>query len=165
MKKTLRGSGWLSIPTPQYVDGQCNPSGKEANDSSKTSTKQDSKLSKNPRRIFVFGSNLHGQHWGGSAHYAMMHHGALLGVSVGLCGDSYAIPTLDGRLDKLPLHVIKQYVDQFLYFASLHPTWTFDVVAIGCGIAGFSPEEIAPMFKDRTLNVNLPKEFLDYEGQ
>ena len=111
------------------------------------------------RQIFVFGSNLAGKHYGGSASHAVTSHGAEIGNGVGMQGDSYAIPTLDGEFRKLPLKVIAEHVGAFLWFAAMHPEWTFNVVAIGCGIAGFSPTEIAPMFKDATSNVILPAEF------
>lgn len=105
------------------------------------------------RKIFCFGSNLHGWHDGGAARYAVEHHGAIYGQGVGLQGDSYAIPTM------MSLNKIKPYVEDFINFAKLHSDWEFQVTAIGCGIAGYTPQQIAPMFKDAPDNCILPKEF------
>lgn len=112
------------------------------------------------RRIFVFGSNLAGQHGGGSARAAVDLHGAIMGQGVGLQGDSYAIPTLDHHLRQLALHDIEAHVGDFIAFAEGNPHMTFDIVAIGCGIAGFTPEQIAPMFRNVPLNCTLPSEFI-----
>ena len=92
--------------------------------------------------VFVFGSNLEGYHSGGAAKVAMEKFGALWGQGVGLQGKSYAIPTMQGGTE-----TIKPYVDEFINFASNHKELTFFVTRIGCGIAGFKDEEIAPFFK------------------
>ena len=107
-------------------------------------------------QIFVFGSNEAGHHAGGAARFAMEHFGAVYGQGVGLQGQSYAIPTTD--LDR---GTIARYVDEFIEFADSHPQMTFFVTRIGCGIAGFTDEEIAPLFaRAYSLpNVFLPKEF------
>jgi hypothetical protein len=112
------------------------------------------------RSIFVFGSNLAGKHGGGSAAHAHDEHGAEWGAGVGLTGNSYAIPTLSTNLERLPLNIISEYVDAFIAFAFHRPDWKFNVVAIGCGIAGFTPEDIAPMFADAPDNCSLPPEFI-----
>ena len=109
--------------------------------------------------IFVFGSNLAGFHGAGSAAHALSHHGAKHGLGVGLCGNSYAIPTKDSKINVLPLKVIKLYVEQFLDFARDRDDLTFNIVAIGCGLAGFTPNEIAPLFSNAPKNCNLPEEF------
>ena len=96
--------------------------------------------------VFVFGSNLEGCHSGGTAKVAMEKFGALWGQGVGLQGQSYAIPTMQGGTE-----TIKSYVDEFINFASNHKELTFFVTRIGCGIAGFKDEEIAPFFK-KTLD-------------
>ena len=110
-------------------------------------------------RIFVFGSNLAGRHGAGSAKAAVQHHGAIYGCGVGKQNNSYAIPTKDRNLRVLPLTVIHEHVAAFLKYALAHPEWQFDVVAIGCGLAGYKPEQIAPMFAGASLNVHLPQEF------
>lgn len=108
--------------------------------------------------IFVFGSNLAGHHMGGAARAANKKFGAVWGVGVGLTGQSYAIPTMQGGVE-----TIKPYVDDFIEFAQNHTNLKFLVTRIGCGIAGFKDEEIAPLFRKAvsTGNIYLPKEFYD----
>lgn len=110
-------------------------------------------------QIFVFGSNLAGKHFGGSAAHAVKEHGSIIGQGVGLQGSSYAIPTLDENFQKLTLEQIAEHVEQFKWYAAINPETEFHVVAIGCGIAGFTPDQIAPMFWGSTDNVVLPREF------
>ena len=107
--------------------------------------------------IFVFGSNLAGIHAGGAARTALEHFGAIMGQGVGLQGQSYAIPTMQG-----PVETIKPYVDQFIDLAREWDQTTFYVTRIGCGIAGFSDEKIAPLFKEalKLYNVILPESFV-----
>ncbi len=117
---------------------------------------------KSRQEIFVFGSNLAGIHGAGSAKAAVDKHGAIYGLGVGLAGNSYAIPTKDCEIVSLPLNTIKLYVDQFIHFAELtKDKYFFNVVAIGCGLAGFTVDEIAPMFEQAMTmpNVSLPIEF------
>lgn len=114
------------------------------------------------REIFVFGSNLAGAHGGGSAAAAHKDHGAVWGEGVGPHGNSYAIPTLNRNLKKLELYDISAHVGDFIEYAKLNPEWSFKVVAIGCGIAGFNPEDIGPMFRDAPLNCTLPPEFIPF---
>lgn len=107
--------------------------------------------------IFVFGSNLQGMHGGGAARAALDNFGAEWGVGVGLTGKSYAIPTMHGGTD-----AIKPYVDQFIEFAKSRQDLTFLVTPIGCGIAGFRPKQIAPLFTEAMPmpNIILPREFV-----
>jgi hypothetical protein len=114
--------------------------------------------------IFVFGSNLAGRHGKGAALFAKENHGAIYGKGWGRQGNSYAIPTKDENLVPLFLTEIKDYVKVFLQYAKDHPELTFNVTAIGCGLAGFIPEEIAPFFNDAPDNVRLPKEFQEVIG-
>ncbi len=111
-----------------------------------------------PNQIFVFGSNLQGYHGGGAARAALDKFGAVWGVGVGIQGQSYAIPTMQG-----PVETIRPYVDQFIEYANAHPEKHFLVTAIGCGIAGFTPKEIAPLFAKclNMENVSLPKRFIE----
>jgi len=111
------------------------------------------------RNVFVFGSNLAGRHGKGDALYTKQHHGAIYGQGYGLQGTSFAIPTKDTRLISLPLRVIDCYVELFITFAINNPELTFELTPIGCGLAGFKPEDIAPLFKDAPSNVILPMEF------
>lgn len=107
--------------------------------------------------IFVFGSNLSGMHGGGAARIAYKKFGAIWGQGIGLQGQSYGIPTMQGGVE-----TIKPYVDEFIKFAKTHPELHFLVTRVGCGIAGFKDEEIAPLFKEALdmSNVSLPKEFI-----
>ena len=106
--------------------------------------------------IFVFGSNLAGMHGGGAARIARLHFGAVMGKGVGLQGQSYAIPTMQGGVE-----TIRPYVDEFIIFAHQHPELHFLVTPIGCGIAGFEAEDIAPLFESakRMKNISLPESF------
>mgnify|MGYP002517211872 FL=1 len=106
--------------------------------------------------IFVFGSNLAGMHGGGAARTARLHFGAIMGKGVGLQGQSYAIPTMQGGVD-----TIRPYVDDFIAYAKTHPSQHFLVTPIGCGIAGFDPEDIAPLFEEakEIKNISLPESF------
>ena len=110
--------------------------------------------------IFVFGSNLAGMHGGGSAAHAHQSLGAEWGVGVGRTGDCYAIPTLDKDLKQLELYDIEAHVRDFIDYARFNPELIFRIVAIGCGIAGFKPADIAPMFTNYPPNCILPDEFL-----
>lgn len=106
--------------------------------------------------IFVFGSNLQGWHGGGAAAAAHMWFGAIWGCGVGIQGQSYAIPTMHGGVKE-----IKPFVDEFIVYAKEHPELTFLVTRIGCGIAGFKDDEIAPLFREAKDmgNVILPESF------
>lgn len=106
--------------------------------------------------VFVFGSNLAGAHAGGAARVALDKFGAVWGQGVGIQGQSYAIPTMQGGVE-----IIKPYEDDFFSFAKSHTELVFLVTRIGCGIAGFKDEEIAPLFADALHmdNIILPETF------
>ena len=108
--------------------------------------------------IFVFGSNLAGHHMGGAARVAVDKFGAIWGQGVGLQGQCYAIPTMQGGVE-----TIKPYVEDFIEFTKAHPEMRFFVTRIGCGIAGFKDSEIAPLFKQavNVSNIFLPDSFWD----
>lgn len=113
-------------------------------------------ISLNRNEVFVFGSNLAGNHAGGAARVARDKFGAVMGQGVGLQGQSYAIPTMQGGIE-----TIKPYIDEFISFATDHQELKFYVTRIGCGIAGFTDEQIAPLF-DAAFdlpNVVLPESF------
>ena len=103
--------------------------------------------------VFVFGSNLAGAHGGGAALLAYRKFDAIWGQGVGLQGQSYGIPTMHGGVD-----AIKPYVDEFIEFAKTRPDLTFLVTRVGCGIAGFTNEEISPLFAKahEVENIVLP---------
>ena len=109
--------------------------------------------------VFVFGSNLSGMHGGGAAFIAFKKFGAVMGCGIGHRGQSYAIPTMQGGIE-----TIKPYVDEFIGYARQHPDLFFYVTRIGCGIAGFKDNEIAPLFSEaRDIeNICLPESFLKY---
>ncbi len=106
--------------------------------------------------VFVFGSNKEGMHIGGAARAAFERFDAKWGEGIGMTGRCYAIPTMDGSID-----IIRHHVDDFTEYARTHPELTFLVTPIGCGIAGWHVDEIAPLFKDasRLGNVTLPESF------
>ena len=108
--------------------------------------------------IFVFGSNLAGSHGGGAARLAYERFGAIWGQGVGLQGQSYGIPTMHGGVE-----AIRPYVDEFIEFARQHSELTFLVTKVGCGIAGFTVREMAPLFREAidVENVILPREFVE----
>ena len=112
--------------------------------------------------IFVFGSNLAGRHGAGAAKFAVQHHGAIYGQGWGLQGNSFAIPTKDANIKTLPLSYIRIYVEKFKMFAEDNPELQFQLTPIGCGLAGYTYEDIGPMFKNSTSNVVIPKEFEPY---
>lgn len=123
--------------------------------------------------IFVFGSNEAGIHGAGAARIAFLKFGAEMGLGNGLSGNSYAIPTKDRNVETLPLDKVKSYIDEFIGFALKHQNLTFYLTKIGCGLAGFTIEEIKNIFwevieeyrtessKEQYLPSNLiiPKEF------
>jgi hypothetical protein len=118
--------------------------------------------------VFVFGSNLAGRHGAGAALSAALHYGAVHGVGEGIQGQSYAIPTKDGRNGAnlrnprqiLSLLVIKKHVDKFIAFAKKNPDFKFKVTAIGTGYSGYTHDDIAPLFYDAPLNCTLPSAWI-----
>ena len=107
------------------------------------------------REIFVFGSNKQGMHGGGAAWVAHKKFGAEWGVGEGLTGRTYALPTMEGAAS------MKKAVEQFTDCARRHQELTFLVTAVGCGIAGYTPQEVAPLFRAAAglENVYLPEMF------
>lgn len=114
--------------------------------------------------IFVFGSNESGYHGGGAAHLAFKKFGAKWGLGFGPSRDTFAIPTKSWFIkDVLKLDVIKIYIERFIDFAKENPEYKFLVTQIGCGLAGYKPDEIAPLFKSAVNmdNIYLPQCFWD----
>ena len=112
-----------------------------------------------PPPIFVFGSNLAGRHGRGAALWAREHRGAIYGRGIGPQGDAYAIPTKDQHLNVLSVDVIEGHVRRFLAYARERSDLRFELTPIGCGLAGYRPDQIAPMFTDAPGNVDLPASF------
>lgn len=112
--------------------------------------------------IFVFGSNEAGRHGAGAAKAAKIQFGAVYGVGRGPTGQSYAIPTKDKDLRTLSLEKIEKSVNDFLDYARLYPEKTFFVTRIGCDLAGYKNEDVAPMFKNAPANCSFAKEWRAY---
>jgi hypothetical protein len=112
--------------------------------------------------IFVFGSNLAGRHGKGAALHARRNCGAIYGQGTGRQGQSYAIPTKDKQIRTLPLYLIAAYVGDFLFYANSHPELQFVVTRIGCGLAGYRDEQIAPMFKGAPSNCRFDPAWAPY---
>lgn len=108
-------------------------------------------------RIFTFSSNLAGRHGKGSALYAAQHYGAEPGIGEGRTGRAYAIPTKSVTLRPLPLRRIRKYVNNFIDYAHTYPELEFQVTRIGCNLAGYRDEEIAPLFRGAPDNCILPE--------
>lgn len=116
--------------------------------------------------IFVFGSNESGMHGAGAAKLAFEVYGATLSQGFGLSAQTFAIPTKDWKIQTLPLEVVKHYIERFVEYVKnpfVKSKWKYYVTRIGCGLAGFTPEEIAPMFAPlrNHKQVYLPQDFID----
>lgn len=111
---------------------------------------------KSDSRVFVFGSNLLGQHAGGAADYAHRELSAVWGVGEGETGRAYALPTCDAPGSPLTIDEVSAAVDRFLEHARNNPNTTYFVSEVGCGIAGFTAAEIAPLFAAAPSNCDLP---------
>jgi len=112
--------------------------------------------------VFIFGANLQGIHGRGAAKTALQW-GAEIGVGEGLCGSTYALPTIEKLRPYTPLSVaaIGQHVDTFINVAKERRDLIFLVTEVGCGLCGYAPQDIAPLFKDAIdlENVYLPERF------
>jgi hypothetical protein len=118
-------------------------------------------VSLNENEVFVFGSNLSGKHGKGAAKTALHKFGAKWGQAAGLQGKSYGIPTKGRNMDVLSIPEIEHHVRKFIICAKENPQLTFLVTEIGCGLARFSPKQIAPLFEKAKdiSNIHLPKRF------
>jgi hypothetical protein len=96
--------------------------------------------------IFVFGSNEAGYHGAGAAKFALMHKGAIMRKGIGHHGQSYALPTKDHQIRTLPIDKVKAYIHNFRCYAEIYPHLQFQVTCVGCGLAGFEHQQIAPLF-------------------
>lgn len=102
--------------------------------------------------VFVFGSNLDGNHSGGAARFAHLNHDAIMGVGEGMTGESYALPTVGHEFTTMTLAKVREHVNTFLNFARRYEHLDFKVTRVGCGIAGFTDSEIAPLFANAPSN-------------
>ena len=114
-------------------------------------------------RIFVFGSNLAGIHGAGAAKYAMLELSARPREGIGMTGHCYALPTCRMPGEPLPLDIIEKFINDFIEFALSNPSIRFFVSAVGCGIAGFSEEQIAPYFANAPNNCDLPPNWREWQ--
>ena len=115
-------------------------------------------------QVFVFGSNLIGNHSGGASLVAMQRFGAVWGQAEGPQGQCYAIPVdIRGEAVENISAYMKRHIDKFLAYAKAHPELFFLVIRVGCGNAGFDDEFVAPFFKEaiKMENVSLPKSFVE----
>ena len=118
------------------------------------------------KNVFVMGTNELGKHGAGAAKYAMEHHGAVYGKGEGLQGNSYGIPTKDGNFKPLPLNSINEYVRRFIQFARRNNDQNYNITRIGCGLAGYTDEQIAPFFRSiPKANCFLPLEWKSILGE
>jgi len=122
-------------------------------------------LMKRPEAVFVFGSNHAGRHGKGAAKEAEAKYGAKRGIGEGLAGRSYGLPTKDARLKTLTLDEVRQHVERFIAFAGARQDLVFAVTRVGCGLAGFSDAQIAPLFADAPNNCELPPLWLKLLGR
>lgn len=125
----------------------------------------DGTLPEDHRWILVFGSNLRGAHGAGAARVAREFFGAEYGISLGLTGMSYAIPTKDSHLQTLSLDQIKRYIEEFVRFTHERPEFRFWVTRVGCGLAGYRDEQIAPLFRGCNGNCSFAEEWREYLDQ
>ena len=112
--------------------------------------------------IFVFGSNLAGRHGLGAAKFARQYYGAKYGIGRGPTGNAYALPTKGHSIQTLSLSVIAIYVKEFLKYAADHSDLKFLLTRVGCGLAGYKDEQMAPLFRGVTSNVQVPEEWKSY---
>jgi hypothetical protein len=112
--------------------------------------------------VFVFGSNLAGIHGAGAAREAHRSYGAIMNRGMGLMGQSYAIPTKNERIQTIPLKDIAVYVKLFIAATEQHYNRQFFITRIGCGLAGYTDADIAPMFKNSLTNCNFPEEWREF---
>lgn len=111
------------------------------------------------KEIFVFGSNMLGHHGGGAAIQAMEQFGAEWGINEGLTGRCYAFPTLEREMTKRGMRALQNSRDRLFATARALPEYTFLLTKVGCGIAGYTEDEIKPLFKDAPANIKLPKDW------
>ncbi len=112
-----------------------------------------------PNEIFVFGSNLAGEHGGGAARQAHCEFGAEWGVGQGLTGQCYAFPTLGRRLEKVSFTALGFFRDHLYRCCVENPNKTFLLTKVGCGIAGYPEETMRSLFTDPPLNLILPEDW------
>lgn len=113
-------------------------------------------------KYLVFGSNLDGNHAGGAARHAHLNYGAKIGIGEGITGFSYALPTVGHNFTTMTLAKVREHVNTFIYFAYDHPELEFKVTRVGCGTAGFTDAQIAPLFERAPYNCFFDEKWLNF---
>lgn len=109
------------------------------------------------KTIFVFGSNTEGKHGKGTALIAIKYYGAIYGQAHGFQGSSYAIVTknLSKGLRSVSLEDIKEQIDELYCFVISNPEYNYIITPVGCGLAGYTIDEIKPLFDTAVWPVNV----------
>ncbi len=109
----------------------------------------------------MFGSNESGIHGAGAASLANKKFGAIFNLGFGSAGQTFAIPTKDWNIQTLPINIIKFYIERFIECAVIDSEHTYLVTEIGCGLAGYKSNDIAPLFEKAKYieNIHLPESF------
>lgn len=115
------------------------------------------------QRIFVFGSNLSGIHGAGAAKHAFDKLGAEWGVGEGMTGKCYALPTKGKKIQFIPLSEVREAIDRFMLHARFSDE-EYQVTQVGCGLGGFTSEQIAPFFRDAPENCFFDEAWREYLG-
>lgn len=113
-----------------------------------------------PNEVFVFGSNMNGNHWGGAAKIAHEKFGAVWGKGRGLCGQSYALPTLDEDMKPLRPSELKTEFMSLIRCAEMNPNLIFYLTKVGCGIAGFKVKEVRDIWRKAVNSYYMNKTML-----
>ena len=112
--------------------------------------------------IFVFGSNEAGYHGAGAASYAHKKLDAKFHLGYGRSGSCFAVPTKDHKIRTLPLGSVRAYIQDFIIYAEADWTNLYKVTQLGCGLAGFTAEQIAPMFTRAPINCIFDTAWLEW---
>lgn len=107
-------------------------------------------------QIFIFGSNLAGKHYGGSAKQAVDSFGAIMGQGEGLQGQSYAFPTLDENFNQLTREQLEHYRDNLIDCMDCNKDKEFLLTKVGCGIAGYDEGYMKSLFNFPCENLVKP---------
>jgi hypothetical protein len=116
-----------------------------------------------PGQVIVFGSNYAGIHGAGLARDVHQALGFPMGLGFGFNEEmnAFAFATKDKNIKTLSLEEIETLVDVLEYNIKNDSNLHFLITEVGCGLAGYEPKDIAPLFRDisKLPNVSLPKRF------
>jgi hypothetical protein len=123
-----------------------------------------------PNEVFVFGANTEMRHGAGAAKLALnwgATYSQINPFQSSVDGNSYALITTDLTVNYRPsisLELLQDEVNKFIEFATNNKELTFLVTEVGCGLAGFTVDQVAPLFKSVLLgalrNIRLPRSFV-----